>query len=93
MTQTDTGATLNKLRKMIQTLQREEMVQMQRTHSDALAQIVSIARQHDLTAEHITFVEPHNVKISTDVLGYKRQFNIRSETSTCLNLVSTFIDC
>ena len=55
MTQTDSGATLNKLRKMIQTLQREEMVQMQRTHSDALAQIVSIARQHDLTAEHITF--------------------------------------
>ncbi len=55
MTQTDTGATLNKLRKMIQTLKREEMVQMQRTHSDALAQIVSIARQHDLTAEHITF--------------------------------------
>ena len=55
MTQTDTAATLNKLRKMIQTLQREEMVQMQRTHSDALAQIVSIARQHDLTAEHITF--------------------------------------
>jgi hypothetical protein len=55
MTQTDTGATLNKLRKMIQTLQKEEMVQMQRTHSDALAQIVSIARQHDLTAEHITF--------------------------------------
>ena len=55
MSQTDTGATLNKLRKMIQTLQREEMVQMQRTHSDALAQIVSIARQYDLTAEHITF--------------------------------------
>ena len=55
MTQTDSGATLIKLRKMIQTLQREEMVQMQRTHSDALAQIVSIARQHDLTAEHITF--------------------------------------
>ena len=55
MTKADTGATLNKLRKMIQTLQREEMVQMQRTHSDALAQIVSIARQYDLTAEHITF--------------------------------------
>ena len=55
MTQTDTGATLNKLRKMIQTLQREEMVQMQRTHSDALGQIVSIARQHDLAPEHITF--------------------------------------
>ncbi len=55
MTQTDSGATLNKLRKMIQALQREEMVQMQRTHSDALRQIVAIARQHDLTAEHITF--------------------------------------
>ena len=55
MTQTDTGATLNKLRKMIQTLQREEMVQIQRTHSDVLAQITSLARQHDLTAEHISF--------------------------------------
>ena len=55
MTQTDTGATLNKLRKMIQTLQREEMVQIQRAHSDVLAQITSLARQHDLTAEHISF--------------------------------------
>ena len=55
MTQTDTGATLNKLRKMIQTLQREEMIPIQRTHSDVLAQITSLARQHDLTAEHISF--------------------------------------
>ena len=92
MTPADTGATLNNLRRMIQALQRREMVQMQRTHSDALGQIVAVARQHDLTAEHITFVEPHNVKISTDVLGYKRKFNIRSETSTCFNLVGTFID-
>lgn len=55
MTQTDTGATLNKLRKMIQTLQREEMIPIQRTHSDVLAQITSLARQHDLAAEHISF--------------------------------------
>jgi hypothetical protein len=92
MTQAENGATLDKICKMIQALQREEMVQMQRTHSDALGQIVAVARQHDLTAEHITFVEPYNVKISTDVSGYNRQFNIRSETSTCLNLMGTFID-
>ena len=55
MTQSETGSTLVKLRKMIESMQKEEMRQIQSTHSDALAQIVSIAKQNQLNAEHIAF--------------------------------------
>ena len=55
MTQSDTGTTLVKLRKMIESMQKEEMRQIQSTHSDALSQIVSIAKQNQLNAEHIAF--------------------------------------
>lgn len=55
MTQSDTGTTLVKLRKMIESMQKEEMVQVQRMNADALAQIVAIAKQHQLNAEHIAF--------------------------------------
>jgi hypothetical protein len=55
MTQSETGTTLVKLRKMIESMQKEEMRQIQSTQSDALAQIVSIAKQHQLNAEHIAF--------------------------------------
>ena len=55
MTQSDTGTTLTKLRRMIESMQKEEMVKVQRMNSDALAQIVSIAKQNQLNAEHIVF--------------------------------------
>ena len=55
MTQSETGTTLVKLRKMIESMQKEEMVQVQRMNADALAQIVAIAKQHQLNAEHIAF--------------------------------------
>jgi hypothetical protein len=55
MTQSETGSTLVKLRKMIESMQKEEMRQIQSTHSQALAQIVSIAKQNQLNAEHIAF--------------------------------------
>jgi len=55
MTQSETGSTLVKLRKMIESMQKEEMVQVQRMNADALAQIVSIAKQNQLNAEHIAF--------------------------------------
>jgi TusA-related sulfurtransferase len=55
MTQSDTGTTLVKLRKMIESMQKEEMRQIQSTHADALSQIVSIAKQNQLNAEHIAF--------------------------------------
>jgi hypothetical protein len=40
---------------MIESMHKEEMRQIQSTHSDALAQIVSIAKQNQLNAEHIAF--------------------------------------
>lgn len=55
MTQSDTGTTLTKLRLMIESMQKEEMRQIQSTHSEALSQIVSIAKQNQLNAEHIAF--------------------------------------
>ena len=55
MTQSDTGTTLTKLRRMIESLQKEEMRQIQSSNADALAQIVSIARLNNLNADHIAF--------------------------------------
>ena len=93
MTKAGTGANLNKLRRLFQARHCNERRWCRcNAHTVMHLHRSFRARQHDLTAEHITFVEPHNVKISTDVSGYNRQFNIRSETSTCLNLVGTFID-
>jgi hypothetical protein len=42
MKQSETGSTLVKLRKMIESMQKEEMFQVQLMNADALAQIVSI---------------------------------------------------
>ena len=55
MTQNDSPSTLLKLRKMIESLQKEEMRQIQSSNADALAQIVSIARLNNLNADHIAF--------------------------------------
>ena len=55
MKQSETGSTLLKLRKMIESMQKEEMFQVQRMNADALAQIVSIAKHNQLNAEHIAF--------------------------------------
>ena len=51
----ESSSTLTKLRKVIQSLQKEEMIHMQRLHGDALKQIVAIARGSGLTLEHIEF--------------------------------------
>jgi len=45
MTQSETGTTWVKSRKMIESMQKEEMRQIQSIHSDALGQIVSIAKR------------------------------------------------
>jgi len=42
MTQSDTGTTLVKLRKMIDSIYKEEMLHIQSKHSVAVAQIISI---------------------------------------------------
>ena len=55
MTQNDSASTQIKLRKMIESLQKQEMRQIQSSNADALAQIVSIARLNNLNADHIAF--------------------------------------
>jgi hypothetical protein len=49
----DSSSSLTQLRKLIQSLQKQESEQIQQTYGDALKQIVSIARENNLTIEHI----------------------------------------
>jgi hypothetical protein len=49
----DTSSSLTQLRKLIQSLQKQESEQIQQLHGDALKQIVSIARENDLSIDHI----------------------------------------
>lgn len=49
----DTTSSLNQLRKLIQSLQKQESEQIQQVHGDALRQIVAIARDADLSIDHI----------------------------------------
>jgi len=51
----ETSTALTQLRKVIASLQKEEMSQLQKSSGDALKQIVTIAREHALTSEHIAF--------------------------------------
>lgn len=55
MSTNDTSTALTQLRKVIASLQKEEMSQLQKSSGDALKQIVTIAREHSLTSEHIKF--------------------------------------
>jgi hypothetical protein len=49
----DTSSSLIQLRKLIQSLQKQESEQIQQMHGDALKQIVAIARENDLSIDHI----------------------------------------
>jgi hypothetical protein len=49
----ETTSSLTQLRKLIQSLQKQESEQIQQMHGDALKQIVTIARENDLSIEHI----------------------------------------
>jgi len=55
MSAIETSNALTQLRKVIASLQKEEMAQLQKSSGDALKQIVTIAREHSLTSEHIAF--------------------------------------
>lgn len=49
----DTSSSLIQLRKLIHSLQKQESEQIQQMHGDALKQIVTIARDNDLSIDHI----------------------------------------
>ena len=49
----DTSSSLIQLRKLIQSLQKQESEQIQQMHGDALQRIAIIAHENDLTIDHI----------------------------------------
>lgn len=48
-----TSSSLIQLRKLIQSLQKQESEQIQQLHGDSLKQVVAIARESDLSIDHI----------------------------------------
>ena len=56
MTQSDTGTTLTKLRRMIESMQKEEMVQVQRMNSDALSLTICTGLLLDSSSRTVTFL-------------------------------------
>jgi hypothetical protein len=49
----DTNSSLTQLHKLIRSLRKQEIEQIQQQHGDALKQIASIARENNLSLEHI----------------------------------------
>ena len=47
------SSALTKLQKVIHALQKEELEHIQRLHGDTLKQIVTLARENNLTSDHI----------------------------------------
>ena len=49
----DNNSSLTQLHKLIRSLRKQEIEQIQQQHGDALKQIASIARENNLSLEHI----------------------------------------
>jgi len=49
----DNNSSLTQLHKLIRSLRKQEIEQIQQLHGDALKQIASIARENNLSLEHI----------------------------------------
>jgi uncharacterized protein YcbK (DUF882 family) len=49
----DNNSSLTQLHKLIRSLRKQEIEQIQQQHGDALNQIASIARENNLSLEHI----------------------------------------
>jgi hypothetical protein len=49
----ENSSSLSQLHKLIRSLRKQEIEQIQQTHSEALSQIASIARDNNLSLEHI----------------------------------------
>jgi hypothetical protein len=49
----ENSSSLSQLHKLIRSLRKQEIEQIQQTHSEALSKIASIARENNLSLEHI----------------------------------------
>ena len=83
----DTSSSLNQLRKLIQSLQKQESEQIQQMHGDALKQIVTIARHHDLTIDHIKIALSARQPKTDRTIRVPRK-NKRHKSDTALDPVS-----
>ena len=75
----DTSSSLIQLRKLIQSLQKQESEQIQQTHGDALKQIVTIARENDLSIDHI------KIALSARVPKTDRKIRVPKKNKTPTN--------
>ena len=84
----ETSSSLIQLRKLIQSLQKQESEQIQQMHGDALKQIVTIARENDLSIDHIkTALSARKPKTDRTIRVPRK--NKRHKTDGTLDSVST----
>ncbi len=67
---TENSSSLTQLHKLIRSLRKQEIEQIQQTHSDALKQIASIAKDNNLSLEHI------QIALSMKQPKHERSFKI-----------------
>jgi hypothetical protein len=84
----ETSSSLTQLRKLIQSLQKQESEQIQQMHGDALKQIVAIARDNDLSIDHIKIALSARVPKSDRTIRVPRK-NKRHKTDATHDPVST----
>lgn len=83
----DTSSSLIQLRKLIQSLQKQESEQIQQMHGDALKQIVAIARDNDLSIDHIKIALSARVPKTDRTIRVPRK-NKRHKTDSTHDSVS-----
>ncbi len=84
-------SSLSQLHKLIRSLRKQEIEQIQQTHSEALSQISTIARENNLSLEHIQIalsVRQPKQERSSKIPRKSKRFKNESETESVTSEVS-----
>ncbi len=84
----DNNSSLTQLHKLIRSLRKQEIEQIQQQHGDALKQIASIARENNLSLEHIQIAL--SVRIPKEERQDRTPRKIRKKREESTTDVSTF---
>ena len=84
----DNNSSLTQLHKLIRSLRKQEIEQIQQQHGDALKQIASIARENNLSLEHIQVAL--SVRIPKEERQERMPRKIRKKREGMADEVSTF---
>ena len=84
----DNNSSLTQLHKLIRSLRKQEIEQIQQQHGDALKQIASIARENNLSLEHIQIAL--SVRIPKEGKQDRAPRKIRKKREEAPTDVSTF---